>query len=85
MHLKVFLKLKKPKKLPFLGKYIKETKKNKKNPKTPKKTQKTYWAGFFFFTRVFPNPASYKLYTCIQYTYSHREGGRGEGEMNKRG
>jgi hypothetical protein len=25
---------------------------------------------------------SYTLYTCIQYTYSHREGGRGGGELS---
>jgi hypothetical protein len=37
MHLKVFLKLKKPKKLSLLGKFIKK----------PQKNLKTYWAGFF--------------------------------------
>ncbi len=37
MHLKVFLKLKKPLKLSLLGKYIKKNKKPKK----------THWAGFF--------------------------------------
>ncbi len=26
----------------------------------------------------------YTLYTCIQYTYSHREGGEGEEELNQR-
>jgi len=29
--------------------------------------------------RTPPNPP-YTLYTCVQYTYSHREGGRGGGE-----
>jgi hypothetical protein len=44
MHLKVFLKLKKPYKLSLLGKYKKKTKKQKKN----KKQKITHWAGFFF-------------------------------------
>ncbi len=35
MHLKVFLKLKKPKKLSLRGNYIKKTKKPKKNAKNP--------------------------------------------------
>ncbi len=30
-----------------------------------------------------PFPPLHTVYTCIQYTYSHREGGRGE-ELNKR-
>jgi hypothetical protein len=44
MHLKVFLKLKKPEKLSLPVKYINKTKKNKKNKKKP---EKTHWAGFF--------------------------------------
>ena len=43
MHLKVFLKLKKPYKLSFLGKYIKTQKNNTKNKK-----KKAHWAGYFF-------------------------------------
>ncbi len=31
----------------------------------------------------YPSPPLYTLYTCIQYTYSHREGGEG-GELNQR-
>jgi hypothetical protein len=30
-------------------------------------------------------PPPYALYTCIQYTYSHREGGRGTVEPERRG
>jgi hypothetical protein len=45
MHLKVFVKLKKPFKPSHLGK--KTTKKTKKPKKNPKKTKKTHWAGFF--------------------------------------
>jgi hypothetical protein len=30
-----------------------------------------------------PPPPSYTLYLCIQYTFSHREGGSG-GELNQR-
>ncbi len=45
MHLKVFLKLKKPYKLSLLDKYI-------------KKNQKSHWAEFFNKKRVFSNPAS---------------------------
>ncbi len=37
MHLKVFLKLKKPYKLSLLGKYIKKNKKTKKTKKNQKK------------------------------------------------
>jgi hypothetical protein len=40
MHLKVFLKLKKPCKLSLLGKYIRKPKKPKKKLKNPKKTKK---------------------------------------------
>jgi hypothetical protein len=30
------------------------------------------------------HPTPYTMYTCIQYTYSHREGTRGGGELNQR-
>jgi hypothetical protein len=43
MHLKVFLKLKKPKKLSLLGKYIKNT--QTKPPKKPEKNPQKF--GFF--------------------------------------
>jgi hypothetical protein len=50
MHLKVFVKLKKP--LKTLSSGQKNPKKNQKNPKKPQKNQKnpkkTHWAGFFF-------------------------------------
>ncbi len=29
------------------------------------------------------NPIPYILFTCIQYTYSHREGGGGEGQQSQ--
>jgi hypothetical protein len=32
----------------------------------------------FICLRPKPQIPPYTLYTCIQYTYSHREGGRGE-------
>ncbi len=47
MHLKVFLKLKKPLKLSLLGKYIKKIQKKKQ------KTQKNHWTGLKI--RVFSN------------------------------
>ncbi len=30
---------------------------------------------------IFPPPPPYALYMCIQYTYSHREGGGGEAKQ----
>ncbi len=48
MHLKVFLKLKKPLKTLSSGQIYK---------KKPKKPKNTHWVGFFFLTRVFSNPA----------------------------
>jgi hypothetical protein len=49
MYLKVFLKLKNPKKLSLLGKYMytKILKKPKKNHNKKQQQQKTHWAGFF--------------------------------------
>ncbi len=54
MHLKVFVKLKKP--LKTLSSGQKTPKKKQKNPKNPKKPKKTHWAGFKKKTRVFSNP-----------------------------
>ncbi len=53
MHLQVFLKLKKPQKLSFLGKNIKKTEnpkkpKNPKNPQTPTPPKKKPTGRFFF-------------------------------------
>jgi hypothetical protein len=31
-----------------------------------------------------PYSPPYTLYTCIQYTYSHREGGGGAGDLKQR-
>jgi hypothetical protein len=53
MHLKVFVKLKKPSRL---GKKTQKTQKKPKNPQKNKKPKKNLWAGFFFKTRVFSNP-----------------------------
>jgi hypothetical protein len=40
-------------------------------------------ADFFLSEAQSPIPP-HTLYTCIQYTYSHREGGDGGGEWNQR-
>ncbi len=54
MHLKVFVKLKKNPKNPFvLAKKPQKTKKTKKNQKNPKNPLGWF---FFFLTRVFSNP-----------------------------
>jgi hypothetical protein len=53
MHLKVFLKLKKPKKLSLRGKYIKKPKKKPKKPQNPPKTKTLGW---FFFNPDFFQP-----------------------------
>jgi hypothetical protein len=58
MHLKVFLKLKKPNKLSLLGKNIKKNQKPKKNQKTPKNPQ-----GWFK-----KNPGFFQ--SCIYWTES---------------
>ncbi len=63
MHLKVFVKLKKPYKPSRLGK---KTQKNPKKPKKPQKKQKNpkkpTGPGFFFKkTRVFSNPAKMRI------------------------
>ena len=55
MHLKVFLKLKKPKKTLSSGQIYKKDKKTKKKQKKNKKPPKNHWAGFFFLkTGFFP-------------------------------
>jgi hypothetical protein len=41
-------------------------------------------AGVYQSVAQNPIPPPYTLYTCIQYTYSHREGGGGRGELNQR-
>ena len=66
MHLKVFVKLKKPLKPSRLGK---KTQKNPKKPKKPKKNPKKP-TGLVFFkkTRVFSNPAySTQVLSSIAY------------------
>jgi hypothetical protein len=60
MHLKVFLKLKKPLKPSLLGKKPKQTQKNPKNQKKTKKTQKEPTGlSFKKKTWVFSNPESF--------------------------
>ncbi len=48
MHLKVFLKLKKPLKLSLLDNYLEKPKKPQKTQKNPKNLKKNHWAGFFY-------------------------------------
>jgi hypothetical protein len=47
MHLKVFVKLKKPLKTLSSGQKTQKKPKKPKNPKKTKKPKKTHWAGFF--------------------------------------
>jgi hypothetical protein len=64
MHLKVFLKLKNPKNSLFWANiYKKNQKTQKKHKNTHKKTKNPL--GWFFFYRVFSNPA----FTCSYYLY----------------
>ncbi len=67
MHLKVFLKLKKPQNLSLMGKYIKKTKKHKKNKKQKKNKKKNKKPLVWFFlykkTGFFPTLAQGAL--CV--------------------
>jgi hypothetical protein len=80
MHLKVFVKLKKP--LKTLSSGQKKPKKPPKNPKKPKKTKKKKkktrknpLGWFFLKTRVFSNPVPIRIKTSetnTKYYQLHR-------------
>jgi hypothetical protein len=66
---------------PFARRKIRLVEGNAKCCHLKKLTKGTLRQVFICLRPGTPYPPPYTLYTCIQYTYSHREGG---GELNQR-